>query len=266
MTYISLIENDSLLETHMSYFPVYKVWDVTPGQEVRVVGDTPFGRIDPSVPARMCVGCHATALPEHGKGIRPEPRFFGVGCESCHGPGKAHVDAVNAGKLNDLHMEDLGKIAPTKLNDLCGRCHRTAKNVDLDTVEVNLTQRFQPYALLRSRCRTGSNEPLSCLYCHDPHTNASKEMKRYEAVCLTCHTSPAGSANNLVPISAVDKRSGKVCPVNARDGCIGCHMRQRTAFADTSVPAKMADHLITPPGAARSRATTSGGAKTSMFQ
>jgi predicted CXXCH cytochrome family protein len=247
MTYISLLNGDSLLETHMSYFPPYKIWDVTPGQEVHVVGDPPFGREYPSVPARLCIGCHATALPERGKGIRPEPRFFGVGCEACHGPGKAHVDAAKAGRSNDLHMENLGKITPSKLNDLCGKCHRTAKNVNLDTDEVSLTHRFQPYALLRSRCRTRSDEPLSCLYCHDPHTDAAKDMKRYEAVCLTCHTSPGTTGNSLVPVRSVNVKKGNVCPVSQSNGCIGCHMRPRIGFPDTSVPLKMADHRITPP-------------------
>jgi hypothetical protein len=152
-------------------------------------------------------------------------------------------------------MENLSRLSPSKLNELCGKCHRNASDLDLDTMEVNETHRFQPFALLRSACRTAANEPLSCLYCHDAHTNVSTDTSRYEAVCLKCHSRNSKSSSILSSVATVDVRAGKVCPVNAFNGCIGCHMRPKTAFPLTTVPAKMADHLITPPGAEQQRVT-----------
>lgn len=251
MTYVSLVSDDRLMETRMSYFPTYKMWDITPGQEVHANGDSPFGREHPAEESRKCIGCHSTTLPI--KGIRPERRFLGIGCESCHGPGKEHIVAATSGKSGDLHMARLGALTPSKLNEMCGKCHRTANNVDVDSPEVNLTHRFQPYALMRSACRTKANEPLSCLYCHDPHTNVSKDTKRYETVCLACHTAHGTVSTLVASITAADVRQSKVCPVNASRGCIECHMRPKALFPLTSIPAKMADHLITPPGADRAR-------------
>ena len=88
----------------MSYFPAYKIWDLTPGQEVHVAADTQFGRLDSADAAKRCLGCHSTALPAKGQGIMPESRFFGVGCEACHGAGKAHIDAERAGHATDSKM------------------------------------------------------------------------------------------------------------------------------------------------------------------
>ena len=197
MTYVSCTKDDGLMEIGMSYFPPYKLWEVTPGQEVHLATDKPFGRDHLKSDARMCITCHSTLLPTEGNGVEPEAKFFGVGCESCHGPGKSHVESMSLGKPETAPMAKLGKLTPTKLNELCGKCHRNAANVDLDSPEVSLTHRFQPYALQRSSCRTSKNEPLSCLNCHNVHSDASKDIKQYETVCLTCHSISAGQQNTL---------------------------------------------------------------------
>ena len=246
VTYVS-VRGNSLMETKMSYFPPYKLWEKTPGQEVHSDADTPLGREHPETEGKMCLGCHTTALP--GTGLDVPKQMFGVGCESCHGPGKAHIQAAKA-NASDLKMEDLGKRPAGKLNELCGKCHRTANAVDLDTPEVNLTHRFQPYALQRSRCRTAANEPLSCLSCHDPHKNVSEDIKAYERVCISCHGSNTTGINKTA-LAAITK--APPCPKNRTTNCISCHMRPKTVFPLTSVPAAMADHLISPPGADRDR-------------
>jgi predicted CXXCH cytochrome family protein len=246
VTYVS-VNGNSLMETKMSYFPPYKLWEKTPGQEVHSNADTPFGREHPETEGKMCLGCHTTTVPTSG--LLVPKAMFGVGCESCHGPGKAHIDAV-ASNSRDLKMENLGKRTPARLNELCGRCHRTATAVDLDTPEVNLTHRFQPYALQRSRCRTAAGEPLSCLSCHNPHTNVSNDLKAYERVCVSCHGSNRPGLSKSA-LEAVTRAS--TCPVNRTTDCIKCHMRPRVVFPLTSVPAEMADHLISPPGKDRDR-------------
>jgi hypothetical protein len=52
---------------------------------------------------------------------------------------------------------------------------------------------------------------------------------------------------------------GKQCPVNQRTGCVGCHMRPRIAFPQTSVTATMADHLIGPDKAHHANASRPHG-------
>ena len=50
------------------------------------------------VGADTCVTCHdgegkSLSHTEHGRAANPRTPMAGMGCESCHGPGKAHVDA-----------------------------------------------------------------------------------------------------------------------------------------------------------------------------
>lgn len=239
MTFVAVLGDDTIMETRMSFFPPYRIWDLTPGQEIKVPGDAPFGRAHSGREAHNCLGCHATTVPDHLQQLAP--RFYGVGCEACHGAGKAHIEAMRAKNYREPHMENLALKSPTQIDELCGRCHRTAKDVDLQSPEVSLTHRFQPYALQRSACRTKSNEPLSCLSCHDAHTDVSTDLKAYERACLNCHAAP-GSARPVRTDPTA--RQAKTCPVNKTSGCVGCHMRPKPAFTLTTIPAKMADHLI----------------------
>lgn len=239
LTFLSLLSADTMLETRMSYFPNEHIWDLTPGQEVKRAGDVPFGRLHTDATARHCISCHAITVPEHS--LQPEPRLYGVGCEACHGSGREHIDAMQAQKYDEPHMEDLGKLSPTKLNHLCGRCHRNVEDVDVRTPDSNQTHRYQPYALVRSACRTKTGEPLSCLSCHNAHTDVSTDRKKYEDACLACHAKPG--TVHTTPADPYARHS-KVCPVNATTGCITCHMRPKRLFPETTITAALADHFI----------------------
>ncbi|HZO89772.1 MAG TPA: multiheme c-type cytochrome [Chthonomonadaceae bacterium] len=237
MTYVAIVSDDTLAEVHTSYFPHERKWYVTPGQEN--APDYGIGVTYRGATARRCLLCHATALPDNS--LMPEKQFFGVGCESCHGPGSAHVAAMRAGDRAHLYTEQIGSWSATRINELCGRCHRTAQDVTTPTVtSVSSTHRFQAYGLMKSACFQNSHDTLSCLTCHNPHTNASTDRRTYEAACLGCH-SPAQSARTA---SATRTVQGKTCPVNAHSGCIGCHMPRRKVFADTKVSTTMPDHFI----------------------
>jgi hypothetical protein len=229
MTYVSLPTRDSLVEIHQSYFPARRQWYVTPGQEREPAGSV--GKTFPPFAARQCLLCHVTALPPDT--VVPEKRFFGVGCESCHGPGKRHVAAVRAGG-SDLQMERATKWSAQQVVDLCGKCHRTAANMGAGAGD---SHRFQPYGLMLSRCYRESEGRLSCGNCHDPHRDAETSERVYVAACLKCHSPAAASA------AGSGRRVG-ICPINPKDGCVGCHMPKGEVFATSNVPTRMADHHI----------------------
>jgi len=236
ITYVSLLSSDTLEEARLTYFPHQHRWHITPGQEW--ARDQELGRSRQGDAARQCVLCHAVTLPDHS--LMPEKRFLGVGCESCHGPGGAHVAAMQAGNFTDLHMEKIDRWSATQINEFCGKCH-TAQGIESLPEQQSITevqtQRFQAYGLMQSACFTQGQTKLSCISCHDPHTDASHNPRTYEAVCLQCHTAhPSQTRSQSV--------RGKVCPVNASSGCIGCHMPLRKAFPDTDIPTVMADHRI----------------------
>ncbi|HYV62304.1 MAG TPA: hypothetical protein VE958_06500, partial [Bryobacteraceae bacterium] len=49
----------------------------------------------------LCSACHAPEGGQFAKTVHakaaPASATYGTGCESCHGPGKAHVEAMSAG-------------------------------------------------------------------------------------------------------------------------------------------------------------------------
>lgn len=222
MTYVAFANDDRMAEFRLSYFPSKKKWYVTPGQEQ--LGADSLGKVHPQANARKCMGCHAVTLPE--KSSVPEPRYFGVGCESCHGAGSAHVADAQS-KLG--HMEALGKLPASQLNILCGKCHGTKEDVQAAHLPKEVTNRMQTYGLMESKCYQKSPSTLSCITCHAPHEPASTTPKHYEVACLSCHATQ------------------KPCPVNAKTQCIGCHMPLRKALAGSDIPLKMVDHRIQRP-------------------
>jgi len=215
LSFVSMLEGRNVVEMKMSYFPRERVWRVTPGQKL----DNPaaagnLGNLDQS---RRCLGCHVIAMSRNT--FVPRREFFGVGCESCHGPGRAHIAAVQV-HASDLKMARLAQIGARELNTLCGKCHQTEKDVASSPVLAKMTYRFQPYGLMLSRCFRESGNRLSCLTCHSAHADISIGPASYTGACLSCH-----SPDSVPPPNG--GKSGKVCPVNAKSDCTTCHMPKR---------------------------------------
>ncbi|MEP6755661.1 MAG: multiheme c-type cytochrome [Chthonomonadales bacterium] len=240
MTSFAITKPDHITEFRMSYFPRTGQWYVTPGQEA--VGNDDLGMEHDTSLSRKCILCHATNLPDNS--LKAEPKFFGVGCESCHGPGSAHIEAAKTKGATDLKVEKLHGLSGDKMNDLCGKCHRKAADVSITGPDSTATHRFQPFGLQQSPCFEKSHGKLTCITCHDPHTNAEKNPKFYESICLSCHK-PAGSiALDPIAVKRVDPVISKICPVNSKDKCVTCHMPKRKVFPFSPVPMEMNDHLI----------------------
>lgn len=222
------VEEKGLFELRHTYFPEIKKWLRTPGQQS--IGENMLGLRYNETIARHCLGCHSTALPEEK--VTPDSRFLGIGCESCHGPGKAHVEAARAGSA-DLRMRRLTDLKPKEVMMICARCHRSI--ADVLPEQQDMTQRFQTFGLQKSECYVKSGENLSCVTCHDPHKKASTDRKAYEAACKSCHAPPEGFGP--------PDPSKHVCPVNPQSGCIPCHMPKRM-IDHVILPISMSDHWI----------------------
>ena len=66
---------------------------------------------------KKCAGCHAT-------GVNPEKKTFvemGVACESCHGPGSNHVEAVPGFEIPTIIQAS--RLTPALAAQICGSCH-----------------------------------------------------------------------------------------------------------------------------------------------
>jgi 2',3'-cyclic-nucleotide 2'-phosphodiesterase (5'-nucleotidase family) len=71
----------------------YEVWQKTRHAHAFAALESKQRAFDAS-----CVGCHSLGFQKQGfVNIKATPQFAGVHCESCHGPGAAHVAAPKAG-------------------------------------------------------------------------------------------------------------------------------------------------------------------------
>jgi hypothetical protein len=256
VTLVSRAAEGRVREFRMSYFPTRRRWEVTPGQ--RGAAADPLGKVHDHEMSQRCFTCHATVVA--ASQVLPEPRFMGVGCEACHGPGRHHVEALHR-RSPEHAIDNPGRWDGERVNALCGRCHRTQQELDpLDTFANSQTQRFQPLGLAKSACFRASSGRLTCVTCHDAHADARLDAAHYERVCLSCHGGSSGDqairrsgiqaanvkgetglADPERPNARTPERlNAKTCPVNPRSGCITCHMPNREVVRGIS----MADHWI----------------------
>lgn len=213
ITYLGREEGSSV-ELRLSYYPGPNRWAFSPGQQLNSKSgglEMVTGLQKPAETVEGCFVCHSTVIAKQGGQVLPESCVMGVGCESCHGPAKAHIEAVRHGD-KDPHLPRLEQIPGPQLSvQLCGQCHRSpaGDNPD-DPFNRSQLPRLQGLALARSLCFTNSNGRLSCLTCHDAHSQQSQSRTAYNARCGSCH-------GGATPTDGA-------CRVDPTGDCVGCHM------------------------------------------
>lgn len=209
-----------LTEFRISYYRQADRWYWTATQEVNSSLPGPLGRVRDPADFEQCFNCHTTALVKDG-GLQLDRSLLGIGCETCHGPGRPHIDAARR-RDPDLKMIRLSRVRDRISLELCGQCHRAPRTGDPDDpVLRRALPRLQGLALSLSKCFVRSNGKLSCLTCHDPHRNADTITRAgYNGKCLSCHGS---------------RGHGQVaCPVQPRGDCVSCHMPQQPVTIPTN--------------------------------
>jgi predicted CXXCH cytochrome family protein len=235
---------DGLFEAPVAFYSSTKRWDLSPGYEHTDLG---FNRAVPS----GCITCHTGQPGPAGEGgglfDLALPEQSAIGCENCHGPGAAHVDAMrrkNPGH-RDLHIVNPDNLTASLENDICMSCHEAADarvprpgktfrdfrpGTPLDDTmfvlmvpprpeEPNDTDHVQHYfQMSMSRCFQASGGQMRCTSCHDPHVEPTHEQAPafFNAKCMSCHTSHGCTAPTAV--------RSQTTPA---DNCIGCHMPRR---------------------------------------
>ena len=228
-------------ESRVSFYRTIKGLDITIGH-TPPTDDTPIvdalGRHTASDEIRDCFGCHTTAAVVDSK-VRTDLMVPGVNCESCHGPGSAHVASMNAGTLDDLKIFNPGKLSGDEISqEFCGKCHRSAETVLFMPNHGSINNvRWQPYRLFGAKCYS-DDKRISCVGCHDPHTSLQQEPSFYDAKCLSCHQQKGKAA---VPVAdGTPAPSDPPCPVETKN-CVTCHMPK---FELPGAHLKFTDHRI----------------------
>jgi DmsE family decaheme c-type cytochrome len=173
----------------------------------------------------VCATCHA----EVAKKFEGNPHSklalthgAGATCESCHGPGKAHVE----GGGDVTKIKQLGKLTPMQASETCLGCHAGAHpnfprsphakagvgctschSVHAGDTEAKLLKADQPKLCFQCHADVKPafampfhhkvNEGLvKCSDCHDVHgtfgANNIKSTEDQNAICTKCHAETRG--------------------------------------------------------------------------
>ncbi len=215
VTFLTLLpspeEQPKGLEHRFSLFDRGKTVALTPShrrEEVREPIER-FGRLHHGRDAQGCIGCHSVTGQVHGSTV--DDLRAGVGCESCHGPGRVHAASMTEG--GEVSAILFGTRQATAIAEIrmCGRCHRLPEMiVPPEPVTEPKLARFQPVGLLNSACFQKAKGELRCTTCHDPHAPKERNPTHYAAICLKCHSAD-------VPLA-------RLCPTPVSERCVECHM------------------------------------------
>ncbi|MGB8593229.1 MAG: hypothetical protein WCD40_17760 [Candidatus Acidiferrales bacterium] len=237
---------DFLYEAPLSFYSKTHSWALSPGYEF---GDYGFNR--PILPA--CIACHSgmpRAIPGgNGRFLEPPFQELAIDCENCHGPGEAHVlemaEGDSTSESGNHSIVNPAKLTPWLANNICMSCHQTGDGRVLkpgknhrdfrpgtpldDTLAIlivppkrdappqsDLLQHY--FSMILSKCYRSSEGRLSCITCHDPHIEPSREEAPgyFREKCLSCHTEKSCA----VPLAVRQRK-------DPPDDCTGCHMPKR---------------------------------------
>jgi DmsE family decaheme c-type cytochrome len=146
-----------------------------------------------------CVLCHdaegkSIEHSKHGLSANPRSPAATLGCESCHGPGQAHIDDEAKG-----HIKKFGALKPSEISETCLTCHNRGN-----------------HAAWEGSVHEARN--LSCTTCHSVHHPVATDRQLVKAtqtaLCATCHRTQVIKTERAVAHMPV--REGKM-------SCSSCH-------------------------------------------
>ncbi len=249
-TYLSRTADGRLLDLPVAWYPGRGgYWEMAPGYDRPDHVD--FRR---EITAE-CIFCHnaygdAVFLPGDETPRFRDPLPEGIGCQRCHGPGRAHSEAAArsaSAPVLRAAIVNPARLSPERAREVCLQCHLESTSRRLpyairrygrepfsyrpgepladfilhwDLAPPPGTEYFEvnhaAYRLFQSACFRKSNGALSCTTCHNPH-----EVSAADRACRTCHAT--------VHNTTVQR-------------CAGCHLPKRQTQDASHV--SMADHRI----------------------
>jgi tetratricopeptide (TPR) repeat protein len=201
----------------------------------------------------MCASCHNTRL---RKNYDPRTDTFatamaemGVGCESCHGPMKNHVDWQRTYARPGAMRPPGGDPTVTRFSrdqyrDTCAMCHARRGELTGDFVPGNSffdhftltipdeTDIFYPDGQVRDEDYEFTSflsskmhaAGVRCMDCHEPHS--AKTRLPGNLLCLTCHSGPAPGVPGSLGAPRIEPLAHSFHRSETEPGgrCVDCHM------------------------------------------
>jgi len=153
------------------------------------------------------------------------PAASGHGCESCHGPGKDHVDA--GGDLTKI--VNPSKLQPSAASEVCATCHNRSTHAlwdgsqhdqrQMGCVTCHSVHAGQGPAQLKAK-----DEMTQCATCHRPITHKQLRfnhmpVREGKLTCSSCHNVHGSSNVRLLKTGTTIDES-----------CVSCHTEKRGPF------------------------------------
>ena len=189
-----------------------------------------------------CLTCHEDQKrgyhgSPHGRAANPRSPMANKGCESCHGPGQAHVD----GGGDKTKIQNPKTLSPREASEVCLSCHNRSGHVDFAGGKHD-------------------SRNLSCVTCHSVHNPKSdgKLLKTasVQETCVQCHVRevnkvhksshmPVGTQlNNKLECTTCHNPHGSQNVKMLREGnsiteaCTSCHAEKRGPFLWEHAPVR----------------------------
>jgi hypothetical protein len=221
-------KGDRLFQLPVSYWVALESWVNSPGYRDGVAD---FDR--PVIP--RCLECHATyaetvAGPLPPNQYKPASLVEGISCERCHGPGRAHVEAMTSSKAGVAGtIVSPAKLARERQIDVCAQCHggpgkslakafsyipgqpldqylQRGRPSPGETVDVHGNQ----IALLQMSQCYQSSAGMSCSTCHNVH-EPQRDAAAFSERCRNCHKTESCGLYPRMGAQIASK-------------CVDCHM------------------------------------------
>jgi DmsE family decaheme c-type cytochrome len=142
-----------------------------------------------------CLGCHddkGYKGSKHGLTLNERTPAATHGCESCHGPGKAHAESGDPAMIRNPKT-----MKPQEASQICATCHNRSTHILWDGSQHD-------------------NRNVGCVSCHSVHQPVGEHqlVKRTEMeTCATCHQA---IVNKHYRFSHMPVREGQM-------QCSSCH-------------------------------------------
>jgi len=237
------------------------------------LNEWPPARILGSEPALSnCQNCHASQLrvryDAQKKRFVTQYQSLDINCESCHGPGKRHIELAREDNFAaaDIGMKPLATLTKDESIKICLQCHAVKDALDAAYLPGKNFERYYSLKLpllaenphladgrvaafayqqnhLYSDCYL--NGSMTCVDCHEPHAQNYRDIYGHRLAgrfnneqCLDCHAS---------------KREGLEQHTHHRadspgSRCTSCHLPYlQHRGIGTQIPFGRADHSIAIP-------------------
>ncbi|MDG1138019.1 MAG: ammonia-forming cytochrome c nitrite reductase subunit c552 [Opitutales bacterium] len=236
-------------------------WDVEKKEWYHLYPDEKIAPSDPLFWTRslqnwdhMCADCHSTNLRKKfdntSQSFSTAYSEINVSCESCHGPGREHVELARRGSdFKEMPSFALADVNSTNIAQIetCAKCHARRSFVHpghhagssfLDHFLPEVVQPWSPDMQVPTYHVDGQiddevyvygsyvqskmfHQGVKCVDCHDPHT---VKLHTYDnQLCTRCHV-----PNDKNPLG-FDSPSHHFHPMGTEGAkCVECHMPHKT--------------------------------------